>query len=122
MGLSPLFHNLKLPVIAAPMFLVSGDKFVIEICNQGVVGTFPALNQRTTEGFREWVQNIKKNLKPDAAPFGVNLNVHKSNPRLEADLKEKVPLVITSLGAASEVVEGIHHCGRAITTKDFIQK
>jgi nitronate monooxygenase len=60
MSLHPIFQNLRLPIVAAPMFLVSGEKLVIETCKSGVVGTFPALNQRTTEGFREWVQKIKK--------------------------------------------------------------
>src|SRR4051812_19406746 len=109
MSLPQNFKNLRLPVVAAPMFLVSGDKLVIESCKSGIVGTFPALNQRTTEGFRDWVKEIKSELAQfekdtgrKAAPFGVNLIVHKSNPRLEADLKvcieEKIPLIITSLG------------------------
>jgi nitronate monooxygenase len=122
MSLHPIFQNLRLPIVAAPMFLVSGEKLVIETCKSGVVGTFPALNQRTTEGFREWVQKIKKELidyektsgkKP--APFGVNLIAHKSNPRLQEDLKvcieEKVPLIITSLGAVSELVDAVHAYG-----------
>ena len=108
--------NLRLPVVAAPMFLVSNDKLVIETCKSGVIGTFPALNQRSTEGFRDWVRSIKSELSAhDAAPFGVNLIVHKTNPRLEADLKvcieEKVPLIITSLGAATELVERVHAYG-----------
>lgn len=99
------------------MFLVSGEKLVIETCRNGVVGTFPALNQRTTEGFREWVRKIKSELAmhTGAAPFGVNLIVHKSNPRLEADLsvcvEERVPLIITSLGAVPELVEKVHSYG-----------
>ncbi|MGH6978221.1 MAG: nitronate monooxygenase, partial [Brevundimonas sp.] len=59
--------GLKLPVIASPMFLVSGPDLVVEACNAGVIGTFPSLNQRTTEGYREWIQDIKSRLKPDAA-------------------------------------------------------
>lgn len=108
--------ELRLPVVAAPMFLVSGDKLVIETCKAGVIGTFPALNQRTTDGFREWVKKIKSELSNQkAAPFGVNLIVHKTNPRLEADLQvcieEKVPLIITSLGAATELVDRVHAYG-----------
>lgn len=110
------FNELRLPVVAAPMFLVSGDRLVIETCKSGVIGTFPALNQRTTDGFREWVKKIKSELTDHkAAPFGVNLIVHKTNPRLEADLQvcieEKVPLIITSLGAATELVERVHAYG-----------
>uniref|UniRef100_UPI00215AAE28 hypothetical protein n=1 Tax=Escherichia ruysiae TaxID=2608867 RepID=UPI00215AAE28 len=77
-----LQSGLKLPVIASPMFLVSGPDLVVEACNAGVIGTFPSLNQRTSEGFRDWVQEIKSRLKPDAAPFGVNHIVHPTNPRL----------------------------------------
>ncbi len=97
------------------MFLVSGEKLVIECCKNGIVGTFPALNQRTSEGFREWLVNIKKSLTDKDAPFGVNLIAHKSNPRLEEDLKicieQKVPLIITSLGAISDLVERVHAYG-----------
>lgn len=137
MSLPKLFEGLRLPLVAAPMFLVSGDRLVIEACKNGIVGTFPALNQRSTEGFRDWVKKIKSELaafekstgkKP--APFGVNLIVHRSNPRLEADLKvcveEKVPLVITSLGAVSEVIDAIHSYGgivfHDVTTLRHAQK
>lgn len=109
--------RLKLPVIASPMFLVSGPDLVTECCINGIVGTFPALNQRTTDGYREWLQQIKSTLAqhPDAAPYGINLIVHKTNPRVEADLKvtveEQVPIVITSLGAVSELVDAVHSYG-----------
>jgi nitronate monooxygenase len=137
MSLPESFKHLRLPIVVSPMFLVSGDKLVIESCKSGVVGTFPALNQRTTEGFREWVQTIKKSLSDHetktgkkAAPFGVNLIVHKSNPRLEADLKvcieEKVPLIITSLGAVSQLVDQVHSYGGVVfhdvTTMRHAQK
>ena len=113
---------LALPVIAAPMFLISGPKLVIECCKAGIIGTFPALNQRTTEGLDEWLTQIKTELSDweqetgkKAAPFGVNLIVHGSNPRLEADLrvcgKHRVPLIITSLGAVSDVVDAVHSWG-----------
>lgn len=124
--------DLSLPVIAAPMFLISGPKLVIECCKNGIVGTFPALNQRTSEGFEEWLIEIKTALKTfeeetgkKAAPFGVNLIVHQTNPRLEADLKlcvkHKVPLVITSLGAVSQVVNAIHSYG-GLVFHDIIKK
>ena len=114
--------NLNLPAVAAPMFLISGPKIVIECCKNGIVGTFPALNQRTTEGFEEWVVEIKealasfeKETSKKAAPFAVNLIIHKTNPRLEADLaicvKHQVPLIITSLGAVPKLVEAIHSYG-----------
>lgn len=110
--------GLKLPVIAAPMFLVSGPDLVVEACNAGVIGTFPSLNQRTTEGYRDWVQEIKGRLNPDAAAFGVNHIVHPTNPRLMADMmvsvEEKVPLIITSLGAVRDVVDAVHGYGGVV--------
>lgn len=117
MTLPDRLKALRLPLIAAPMFLTSGPDLVIEACKAGIVGTFPALNQRTTEGFRDWVRQIKTALAgvEGAAPFGVNLIVHKSNPRLEADLavciEEKVPLIITSLGAVAQLVDAVHGYG-----------
>ena len=124
--------NLSLPVIAAPMFLISGPKLVVECCKNGIVGTFPALNQRTSEGFEEWLIQIKSELKAfeeetgkKAAPFGVNLVVHPTNPRLEADvklcIKHEVPLVITCLGAVSQVVDAIHSYG-GLVFHDIIKK
>ena len=125
-------NTLSLPVISAPMFLISGPKLVIECCKNGIVGTFPALNQRTSEGFEEWLIEIKEALAAfeaetgkKAAPFGVNLIVHPTNPRLEADIKicikHKVPLIITSLGAVSEVVHAIHSYG-GLVFHDIIKK
>lgn len=124
--------DLNLPAVAAPMFLISGPKLVIECCKNGIVGTFPALNNRSTEGFEEWLIEIKKELGKweketgkKAAPFGVNLIVHKTNPRLEADLevvvKHKVPLVITSLGAVSQLVDAVHSYG-GLVFHDVIMK
>ena len=119
----PSFYSeLNLPVIAAPLFLISGPELVIECCKQGIVGTFPALNQRTTEGFEAWVVQIKSALAEfeqetgkKAAPFGVNLIVHQTNPRVQADLmvciKHQVPLIITSLGAVSQLVDAVHGYG-----------
>jgi nitronate monooxygenase len=108
---------LSLPAIAAPMFLISGPDLVVESCRAGVIGTFPSLNQRSTEGYAEWLAEIRERLAtvPETAPFGVNLIVHRTNKRLEADLKvtveNKVPLVITSLGAVSELVDAVHAYG-----------
>lgn len=110
-----LQRGLKLPVIAAPMFLVSGPDLVIATCKSGMIGTFPALNQRTTEGYEEWLDQIKAALGDDDAAYGVNLIVHPTNTRLQADVmasvKHKVPLIITSLGAVREVVDAIHAYG-----------
>jgi nitronate monooxygenase len=114
--------RLSLPAVAAPMFLISGPKLVIESCKSGIVGTFPALNQRSTAGFEEWLAEIQESLDgaktpqgKAAAPFGVNLIVHRTNPRVEADLevlvRHRVPLVITSLGAVSEIVDAVHSYG-----------
>ena len=124
--------DLSLPAIAAPMFLISGPKLVIECCKNGIVGTFPALNQRTSEGFEEWLLEIKTELAEweketgkKAAPFGVNLIVHPTNPRVEADVKlcvkHQVPLVITSLGAVQMVVDAIHSYG-GLVFHDVIKK
>jgi len=99
------------------MFLVSGPDLVVETCRAGVVGTFPSLNQRTTQGYAEWLGEISSRLAdaPGAAPFGVNLIVHRSNQRVQADLeatvRHRVPLVITSLGAVREVVQAVHGYG-----------
>ncbi len=113
-----LQRGLRLPVIAAPMFLVSGPDLVVETCNAGAIGTFPSLNQRTTEGYRDWLVEIKSRLNADAAPFGVNHIVHPTNPRLMADLQvsvaHEVPLIITSLGAARDVVDAVHGYGGVV--------
>lgn len=128
----PFIKQLALPAIAAPMFLISGPDLVIECCKNGIVGCFPALNQRSSEGFEQWLLQIKNALAAweketggKTAPFGVNLIVHPTNPRLEADLKlcikHKVPLVITSLGAVSEVVAAVHGYGGHVF-HDIIKK
>jgi len=127
-----ILSDLSIPVIAAPLFLISGPKLVIECCKNGIVGTFPALNQRTTEGFEEWVIQIKSELDKfeketgkTPAPFGVNLIVHNTNPRVQADLKicikHKVPIIITSLGAVSRLVDAVHSYG-GIVLHDIVKK
>jgi nitronate monooxygenase len=119
---SVLENALRLPAVAAPMFLTSGPALVSETCKAGMLGTLPALNQRSTEGFASWLKEIRGELAQHeeatgkrAAPFGVNLIVHKTNPRLMADLdvcvEHKVPVIITSLGAAHEVVDKVHSYG-----------
>lgn len=110
-----LRKNLRFPAIAAPMFLVSGPELVIATCKAGMIGTFPALNQRTTDGYIEWLNQIEAARGPDDAAYGVNLIVHGTNTRLMDDLKvtvaHKVPLVITSLGAVKDVVDAVHSYG-----------
>ncbi|MFT0890934.1 NAD(P)H-dependent flavin oxidoreductase [Pseudochelatococcus sp. G4_1912] len=116
-------EHLTLPVIAAPMFLVSGPELVIAQCKAGVIGSFPSLNARPVEMLDQWLTRISQELRehdlanPDklSAPFAVNLIVHRSNSRLEEDLalvvKHKVPLVITSLGAREDVNAAVHSYG-----------
>jgi nitronate monooxygenase len=117
-----LSGRLSLPLIAAPMFLASGPELVIAACRSGILGAFPALNQRSSDGYRQWLEQIEAALAPgplaDVAqngPHAVNLVVHKTNQRLAADLQitvdRRVPLVITSLGAAREVVQAVHAYG-----------
>ncbi len=113
--------RLRLPIIAAPMFLGSGLDLVIGTCRAGVIGTFPALNLRTTEEFDGWLTQIESALAEptdtgrEPAPYGVNFVVHRTNKRIEADLakivEHRVPLVITSLGAAQDVVDAVHSYG-----------
>jgi nitronate monooxygenase len=123
MSLPEIFNNrLSVPLIAAPMFLASGPELVIECCKAGVVGTFPALNPRTTKQLDEWLTEIDQELEKfeqetgqKPAPYGVNLIVHKSNPRLLDDLaimeKHQVKLIVTSLSCNAEVIDRIHAYG-----------
>ena len=126
------FKELSIPAVAAPMFLISCPKLVIECCKNGVVGTLPALNQKTTKGFEEWIIEIKEALSKyeketgkNTAPFGVNLIVHPTNPRVMPDLqvciKHKVPIVITSLGAVSDLVDAVHNYG-GLVFHDIIKR
>jgi len=125
-------NQLAVPVVAAPMFLISDPELVIACCKNGIVGTFPALNQRTTEGFEQWVVQIKTALAQfeeetgkKAAPFGVNLIVNPTNIRVQPDLeiciKHKVPIIITSLGAVSQLVDAVHSYG-GLVFHDIIKK
>ena len=125
-----LEQRLRLPLVAAPMFLVSNPALVTACCNAGIVGSFPALNQRESAGFQAWLEEIDAQLADDAAPYAVNLIVHASNPRLQADLaicvKQQVPIVITSLGAVKDVVEAVHSYGglvfHDVTTRRHAEK
>src|SRR5262245_41869715 len=120
MALPPIFRKLRLPVVGAPLFIISNPNLVVAQCKAGVVGSFPALNARPQPLLDEWLSQIKDELaawdaahpETPAAPFAVNQIVHRTNERLEQDVaacvKHKVPIVITSLGARPEVNEAIH--------------
>lgn len=117
MSLPAILENLRIPVIGSPLFIISNPDLVIAQCKSGIVGAFPSLNARSTEILESWLQQIIAELKAhnDAAPFAVNLIVHKSNNRLEQDLalceQYKVPIVITSLGANQDVNKRITSYG-----------
>jgi nitronate monooxygenase len=119
-------QNLPLPIIGSPLFIISNPKLVIEQCKAGIVGSMPALNARPAAQLDEWLAEITETLaaynkaNPDkpAAPFAINQIVHKSNDRLEHDMqmvvKYKVPIIITSLGARTDVNEAIHSYGGVV--------
>ena len=124
-------QKLSIPVIGAPLFIISNPKLVIEQCKAGIVGSMPALNARPASQLDEWLHEITETLAaydrahPDApaAPFAINQIVHKSNDRLEHDMemvvKYKVPVIITSLGARTDVNDAIHSYG-GIVLHDII--
>jgi len=117
MPLPAILAKLKLPVVAAPMFIAGNPKLVIEQCKAGIVGSFPALNARPKEALDGWLTEIETALAavPGAAPYAVNQIVHKSNDRLQHDLevcvKHRVPVIITSLRAPHEVIDAVHGYG-----------
>jgi nitronate monooxygenase len=123
MSIPAVMHErLRLPVIGAPMFIVSVPALVIAQCQAGIVGAFPALNARPKEMLETWIVEIKEALAAfeaktgrKAAPFAVNQIVHASNDRLEHDVavcvRQRVPIIITSLRPPSEVVEAVHSYG-----------
>ena len=129
--MNSVFKNLRLPVIGAPLFIVSNPQLVIAQCTAGIVGAMPALNARPASQLDEWLAEITEALAawnrahPDrpAAPYAINQIVHKSNDRLEHDMqvcaKYKVPIVITSLGARTDVNDAVHTWG-GIVLHDII--
>jgi nitronate monooxygenase len=131
MALPEILSRLRIPVVGAPLFIISNPKLVIAQCKAGIVGSFPALNARPQTQLDEWLHEISEALaehdrdNPDrpAAPFAVNQIVHRSNDRFEADMatcaKWKVPIVITSLGARPELNQAVHAWG-GITLHDII--
>ncbi len=123
---SALRGKLRLPVIGAPLFIISHPSLVIAQCKAGIVGAFPALNARPASQLDEWLHEITEALaahdrahpESPAAPFAVNQIVHKSNARLEQDMelavKWKAPIVITSLGAREDVNVAVHSYGGVV--------
>lgn len=138
MALTALLDGrLRLPAIAAPMFIASGPQLVLAQCRAGVVGSLPALNARPTSMLGDWLDLILEELsassrQPESvvAPYAVNLIVHRSNDRLDHDLgvvvERRVPIVITSLGARPEVNEAVHSYGGVVlhdvTTNSYARK
>ena len=126
MALPAVFKPLRLPVIGAPLFIISNPKLVIAQCQAGIVGAMPALNARPASQLDEWLAEITETLaawdrdhpQSPAAPFAINQIVHKSNDRLDADMqvcaKYKVPIVITSLGARKDVNDAVHAWGGVV--------
>jgi len=125
-NLPKCLQDLSLPVIGAPMFIISNPRLVIEQCKAGVIGSCPALNARPPEQLDDWLSEITEIIAahdrahPDrpAAPFAINQIVHKSNDRLAHDMrivvKHKVPIVITSLGARTDVYDAVHSYGGVV--------
>lgn len=123
MALPPILQKLRLPVVGSPLFIISNPDLVIAQCKAGIVGSFPALNARPEAQLHEWLERITNELaehdakhpEAPAAPFAVNQIVHRSNDRLmhdvEACVKWQVPVVITSLGANTDVIDAIHSYG-----------
>jgi nitronate monooxygenase len=120
---SLLAGKLRIPLIGAPMFIVSGPELVAAQCKAGIIGSFPALNARPQEALVDWIRQIKGELAEHAeahpdepvAPFAVNQIAHPSNKRLLADMEvcvqEEVPLIITSLNPPREIVQAVHSYG-----------
>ena len=126
MPLPAVLKNLPLPIIGSPLFIISNPKLVIAQCKAGVVGAMPSLNARPAEQLDDWLAEITEALAahdkahPDtpAAPFAINQIVHKSNDRLDHDMavcaKYKVPIIITSLGARTDVNDAVHAWGGVV--------
>ena len=138
MSLPPILSGLSLPVIGSPMFIVGNPKLVIAQCTSGIVGSMPALNARPAAQLDEWLAEITEGLSSwerahpgkKAAPYAINQIVHKSNDRLDHDMsvcaKYQVPIVITSLGARSDVNDAVHGWGgivlHDVINNDFARK
>ncbi len=133
MTLATIKSRMRLPVIGAPLFIISNPTLVIAQCTSGIIGSFPSLNARPAGVFDQWLSSIREALAAwdqanpgqPSAPFAVNLIVHASNGRLENDLetcvRHQVPVVITSLGARADVNDAIHSYG-GIVMHDVINQ
>lgn len=110
-----LAQRLRMPVLASPLFLISGPDLVVETSKAGVIGSFPSFNQRTTAGYEEWLKDIRQRLTPADAPWAVQFAVHRTNARLAEDMaltvKYQVPILITALGITREVTDAVHAYG-----------
>ena len=125
-GLPPVLQRVPLPIFGAPLFIVSNPKLVIEQCKAGIVGSMPALNARPASQLDEWLAEITETLaawdrdhpEQKSAPFAINQIVHRTNDRLEHDMlvcaKYKVPVVITSLGARTDINDAVHGWGGVV--------
>ena len=107
--------RLRLPILVSPMFLVSGPDLVVEACRAGVLGSFPAYNQRTSDGYEQWLKEVRARTADLGAGWATQYPVHRSNDRLQADLaltiKYEVPILISTLGITREVTDAIHGYG-----------
>lgn len=110
-----LAQRLRIPVLASPLFLISGPDLVVETSKAGVIGSFPSFNQRTSVGYEEWLKSIRQRLTPTDAPWAVQFAVHRTNARLTEDMaltvKYQVPILITALGITREVTDAVHAYG-----------
>lgn len=110
-----LAGRLRIPAIASPLFLVSGPDLVVETCRAGMVGSFPSFNQRTPEGYGQWLREIRSRLDDTAAPWATQFAIHRTNQRQDADMaltvEYQVPILITALGITREVTDAVHAYG-----------
>jgi nitronate monooxygenase len=116
MNIEQLKSRLRIPAMVSPLFLGSGPDMVVESCKAGLIGTFPELNQRTSEGFEQWLKEIRQRLDGrDCAAFGAQFTPHETNPRFEPDLKAAIkyqlPIVITTIRITREVTDAVHAYG-----------
>ena len=107
--------RLRLPAVASPLFLISGPDLVVAQSKGGIVGSFPSLNQRTADGFEDWLKEIRRRLTDDDAPWAVNFSIHRTNRRLDEDMaltiKYQAPILISTLGITRDVVDAVHAYG-----------
>lgn len=118
MTVAELRTRLRLPVFQAPMFLQSGPDMVIASCQAGIVGSFPSVNARSLDELEAWLEQISTTLTPQQAPWAINLMMHPSNQRRDADLalaaRYRAPIVITALGSPRDAVQQVHDYGGLI--------